>query len=333
VGITTGPDGNLWFTEDNADQIGMINPTTHASAEFPTPTASSGPLGITTGPDGNLWFTEFDANQIGMINPTTHASAEFPLPRANSDPEGITTGPDGNLWFTESGADQIGMINPTTHAIAEFPLPTAGSRPVEITTGPDGDVWFTETSIDGTSKIGQISPATHAIAEFPIDVPSYPSVVLAYDITAGPDGNLWFLEDSGLSGPSIMFGWSIGQINPTTHAIADYRIDDRFEIDGITSGPDGDLWFTEGIGKIGQFPLNAATPAPPQVVGSVGVSQSRKGTSYRVAFDQPLSMDTSNVDHYRVLGGVAKVVRRHKETVYTKALKIKGVAVAPTSNR
>src|ERR1700685_772195 len=33
-GITSGPDGNLWFTEFGANQIGMINPTTHAIAEF-----------------------------------------------------------------------------------------------------------------------------------------------------------------------------------------------------------------------------------------------------------------------------------------------------------
>src|SRR4051812_3910877 len=37
--ITAGPDGNLWFTEQGANQIGMINPTTHAITEFPVPTA------------------------------------------------------------------------------------------------------------------------------------------------------------------------------------------------------------------------------------------------------------------------------------------------------
>jgi streptogramin lyase len=54
VSITTGPDGNLWFTEEQVDKIGMINPTTHVIEEFPIPTANSGPQGITTGPDGNL---------------------------------------------------------------------------------------------------------------------------------------------------------------------------------------------------------------------------------------------------------------------------------------
>ena len=39
-----GPDGNLWFTEDAANKIGEINPTTHAITEFPLPTAGSQPL-------------------------------------------------------------------------------------------------------------------------------------------------------------------------------------------------------------------------------------------------------------------------------------------------
>jgi streptogramin lyase len=188
--ITTGPDGNLWFTETSGNKIGQINPTTHAFAEFPVPTASSTPQGITTGPDGNLWFTETSGNKIGQINPTTHAFAEFPVPTASSGPLSITTGPDGNLWFTESFGNKIGQINPTTHAFAEFPVPTAGSVPVSITTGPDGNLWFTERNVN---KIGQINPTTHAFAEFPVPTAgSAPQV-----ITTGPDGNLWFTEALG----------------------------------------------------------------------------------------------------------------------------------------
>ena len=83
IGITAGPDGNLWFTENNGSKIAEVNPTTHAISEFPTPTGSS--LGdITTGPDGNLWFIEIGASQIGVINPSTHVISEFPTPTPNS---------------------------------------------------------------------------------------------------------------------------------------------------------------------------------------------------------------------------------------------------------
>jgi virginiamycin B lyase len=364
AGITTGPDGNLWFTEENADKIGMINPTTHAISEFaiPTPnlTAQGGPDSITTGPDGNLWYTQ--GTQIGMINPTTHGIAEFPLP-SGSSAEAITAGPDGNLWFTTElnehlgfPVGQIGMINPTTHAIAEFTFPNPGNLDFgsSITTGPDGNLWF----VQGT-EIGMINPTTHAIAEFPT-----PSGLVGRSITTGPDGNLWFtgLVFTGDPRTTGQFG-SIAMINPTTHATTEFPQLQPAPI-GITTGPDGNLWFTEGGsieminptthaitgfptpsgsyagtitagpdgnlwftgsgsdgGLIGQFQFG-----PPQVIGSVGVSQSRKETSYTLTFDRPVnSASASNVDLYTVFEGVTKVVKKQKETVYTKALKIKSV--------
>src|SRR6516165_3525487 len=67
VHITVGPGGNLWFTEERANQIGQINPTTHAISLFPIPTANSVPLMITAGFVGNLWFTENSGNKIGEI--------------------------------------------------------------------------------------------------------------------------------------------------------------------------------------------------------------------------------------------------------------------------
>src|SRR5437763_14371406 len=64
--ITTGPDGNLWFTE-GAGPIGRITPggaVTEFSAGI---TAGASPLGIAAGPDGSLWFTERGMARIGVI--------------------------------------------------------------------------------------------------------------------------------------------------------------------------------------------------------------------------------------------------------------------------
>jgi hypothetical protein len=54
------------------------------------------------------------------------------------------------------------------------------------------------------------------------------------------------------------------------------------------------------------------------------VSQSGKETSHTLTFNQPLNAaSASNAGLYKVFEGVTKVVKKHKETVYTKALKIK----------
>jgi virginiamycin B lyase len=68
-GITSGPDGNLWFTEANGNKIGRLT-SQGIITEFAIPTQNSEPYGITSGPDGNLWFTEIKSNKIGSI--TTH---------------------------------------------------------------------------------------------------------------------------------------------------------------------------------------------------------------------------------------------------------------------
>src|SRR5581483_10401716 len=77
AGITTGPDGHLWFTQSTAGRTARLN-TAGKIDEFPIPTQRPGPFDITAGPDGNLWFTEFAANKIGRITPAG-AITEFPL--------------------------------------------------------------------------------------------------------------------------------------------------------------------------------------------------------------------------------------------------------------
>ncbi|HYM07726.1 MAG TPA: LamG-like jellyroll fold domain-containing protein [Terriglobales bacterium] len=167
VGITAGPDGNLWFTESSsgANSIGRISPS-GTMTEFPIPTSSSVPEGITAGPDGNVWFTEYTGNKIGVITPAGTIS-EYTVTTGGSRPYGIATGPDGNLWFTESAGNKIGVITPSG-VITEYNIRTASSSPRGITAGPDGNMWFTEYS---GNQIGRITPSG-VITEFLIPTSS-----------------------------------------------------------------------------------------------------------------------------------------------------------------
>jgi streptogramin lyase len=283
-GITAAPDGALWFSEFDGNQIGRIT-TAGVVTEFTIPTVGSAPFGMATGPDGNLWFTESGANQIGRIT-TAGVATEFPIPTADAAPEEIAAGPDGNLWFTEYSTNLIGRIT-TAGVITEFPIPTAG-LPYGITAGPDGNVWFTEVY---ANQIGRIT-AAGVVTEFPIPTAgSFPS-----GIATGPDHNLWFTEELGTkigritpagvvtefpvptanSGPvSIVagpdgslwfaesFGNQIGRIT-TAGVFTEVPIPTASSTDSfIAVGPDGSLWFTEaGVNKIGRITTGPATPQP-----------------------------------------------------------------------
>ena len=147
VGITTGPDGNLWFA-DEAGAIGQITPM-GGITEFSVglTLAGSSPRSITVGPDGNLWFAD-RTGAIGQVIPGASGAAptitEFSTP-IGSAPESITAGPDGNLWFAD-GDGAIGRVVPGANGaaptIAEFSTGlNSQSEPLGITTGPDGNLW------------------------------------------------------------------------------------------------------------------------------------------------------------------------------------------------
>jgi hypothetical protein len=155
-GIDAGPDGNLWFTENNTDKVAKIDTSGNVTEFSAGITLGGAPEGIAAGPDGSLWFTEFGGSRIGRITPATGSVTEFSAGVSpNSNPEAIVPGPDGNLWFTEA-ADRIGRIT-TAGAVTEFSTGvTTGSRPWGIAAGPDSNLWFAEF---GGDRVGQITPA------------------------------------------------------------------------------------------------------------------------------------------------------------------------------
>src|SRR5438094_4369341 len=82
IGITAGPDGNLWFTE-NSDSIGRITPTgTIAECRIPrlhVSSPSGAPQDIILGPDGALWFNDTSQNRIGRVS-VAGGITVFPTP-------------------------------------------------------------------------------------------------------------------------------------------------------------------------------------------------------------------------------------------------------------
>jgi virginiamycin B lyase len=244
--ITRGPDGNLWFTQQ--DGIGRLSPT-GSILEYPagaTPGFASGrqPGQIAAGPDGALWFTEQAlAGRIGRLDPATGMVTEYPVITPGRQLTGIASGPDGNLWFTErGGAGAIGRISPTG-MVTEYAYGlTAGSRPTDIAAGPDGNLWFTESADPG--RIGRILPTTGAITEFSSGLTpnSGPSQITS------SDDELYFTEAGG--------GGRIGHIK-IDGTVEEYTtgLTPNASPGGIAEGGDGALWFTEGAnpGRLGRL--------------------------------------------------------------------------------
>jgi streptogramin lyase len=283
--ITTGSDGNLWFSAPDVNEVGRVTPSGDVTM-FADPTHTvERPDELTLGADGNIWFVSNDRygriTRTGVITTFPLAQGELMFPenitsgpdgnvwfsahdgtqifvrtsmdgRATVIPDpnpvyvtGLTTGADGNLWFTERASDQIGQLTPAG-VITMFPDPLGTvATPFGITGGPDGNVWF--TNANGAS-IGRITP-TGQIATFtdPAGTVDYPA-----EITAGPDGNVWFTS---------VRTQRIGRTTPDGQ-ITTYPIGTLTGLRDITAGPDGNMWFTADNNLGRMTPTGAFTAFP-----------------------------------------------------------------------
>jgi streptogramin lyase len=190
--ITVGPDGNLWFTNDDNGRIGRITPAGEITT-FADPAGKvSSPEGITPGPDERLWFTSSGNGRIGRIG--TSGDINTFGRRSLREPWAITTAPDRNVWFTDCEYDvyqnvcdrnRIGRIRPNGDVIMFRDPADRVREPDGIAAGGDGDLWFTSYESD---RIGRITPA----GKITTLKARARGCRRPLGITMGPDGNMWF---------------------------------------------------------------------------------------------------------------------------------------------
>ncbi len=256
--ISAGFDGALWFTENQANNVGRIT-STGKITEYPVTTGHAGPNGIVKGPsaDGDQWFTESAGNQIGRIATNGNVTNEYPVPTSASNPSGIALGPDGNVWFVEGNGNKVGVVT-SAGLFTEYTIPTSASSPIGIVAGPDSNLWFTESA---TAKIGRIT-TSGTITEFALASGAGPQAIVA-----GPDGALWFAE-SGTG--------KIGRITTAGTVTNQYLLPGSGSPIGIANGYDGALWFTDAgnnaigrittSGTIAEYPIPTANSLPFSIV-------------------------------------------------------------------
>lgn len=142
-------------------------------------------------------------------------------------PDGITAGPDGALWFTDPGNDVIGRI--TTKGDYTLQQPANVEVSVGITAAPDNALYF--TAAQSNAQIGKIT------TDGTVTLFSDPGGAYPQGITVGLDGALWFAESNGTVGRMD----TKGTVTHFTVAAS------NAELEGIVTGPDGNLWVTEYI--------------------------------------------------------------------------------------
>jgi virginiamycin B lyase len=157
-------DGSIWYTGQNSNLLGRLDPKTGQIKEFPLKTAGSGPHGLAEDASGNIWYTGNAKGLIGKLDPKTGQVTEYPMPNpAARDPHTPVFDQKGTLWFTVQGANMVGRLIPATGELSLRDSPTPRSAPYGMVVSSKGVPFFVEF---GTNKVASIDPSTMAIREW-----------------------------------------------------------------------------------------------------------------------------------------------------------------------
>ena len=230
--IVEGPDGNLWFTENDAvsNAIGRITPSGQVT-EFKIPTSGSNPFGITVGPDGISGSPRSSATRSAGSRPAVRSpSSRSARPRRVSGRNHDRARRQPLVHRVPQSLDRqddpVGPGHPVSSGVQL-------ASPVNITAGPNGNLWFTDP---GTDSVGQITTSGMVYrVQAPVD-------------HRQPDWNRGRARRQSLG--HRRFPGRYRQGVDRGEVLDQYVGSGNFpQPDGITIGPDGNVWFAEQGGE------------------------------------------------------------------------------------
>ena len=243
VDIAIARDGDVWFTEFDADKIERIDRSGRLH-EYPVRTPDAEPYQLIARPDGTIYFTEYNTRAIGRISGDGRVSEKAIAARGTGG-LGITA-VGRSVWI----ADPAGTVDelPAHGAVQPIAVPASAGVPFALAPGiPANSVWLSPVTgyFERTRELLRLggSPQTDSI----VRLPSPASDVDA--LADGPGNTVWATD------------YGTGQIDEVTPGGTVRHFEDPVRYGGlsdITRGPDGAMWFTDQAGVIGRITMSGA---------------------------------------------------------------------------
>jgi len=182
--------GNVWFTELNANALGLLNVHSGLIQQYPLAatitTQALNPYGITIDPQGNIWFTEASRSHIGRLDPATGQISYFSMRGSSTPLMEIIADANGIIWTTSFSSGLLLSFNPNTSTFTPYYAPSTGGIYGLVIT-PTNQVWVTITA---ENAIAHLDVTANRFIDYAI--PSSGSLPLG--VVMGANNTLWFTE-------------------------------------------------------------------------------------------------------------------------------------------
>ncbi|MBX5450519.1 SMP-30/gluconolactonase/LRE family protein [Thermogemmatispora sp.] len=185
--------GQVWFTEMNADALGRLNPATGELRQYPLASHHTvqqlNPYGLASDAYGHLWFTESSQNRIGYLDPRTGQIATFVTPDAGAMPMEIAVDQQGQVWVTTFAHNLLLRFNPLNHQFTRYyaPTPDGSSGGLYGLSLEDGSVWVT---VAAANAIARLVPEQQRFLYYLVPTTSS----FPFGVSAISQRQVWFTE-------------------------------------------------------------------------------------------------------------------------------------------
>ena len=146
-GITTAPDGAVYYASLAGSYIARIDAATNTATPIEPPTPGQGARRVWPDSKGRIWVSEWNAGQLGLYDPATNTWREWRLPGDHPMAYAVYVDDRDQVWLSDFGANALVRFDPTTEKFEDFTLPSSSANVRQIL-GRPGEVWGAESGAD-----------------------------------------------------------------------------------------------------------------------------------------------------------------------------------------
>lgn len=156
-GITTTPDGNVWYVSLAGSFLGQLDRKTGATKIVEPVNKGSGTRRVWSDSKGDLWISEWNGGNLSRYSPKTGEWKSWRVPGANPQVYAVYVDDKDMVWVSQWGANAVYSFDPKTEKFTEVP----GSKPrseVRQISGQPGVIWLPES---GAARIMRIDTSNN----------------------------------------------------------------------------------------------------------------------------------------------------------------------------
>ena len=143
-GITTTPDGDVYYASLAGSHIARVDLDTGAATVIEPPTKDQGARRVWSDSKGRIWVSEWQSGNVSRYDPKSREWRTWKLPGERPQAYAVYVDTQDKVWLSDFRANAMVRFDPETGKFEVFPSdrPSANVRQI---LGRPGEVWAPES--------------------------------------------------------------------------------------------------------------------------------------------------------------------------------------------